>query len=201
MHEGDIVDIGIENGVIIELAPRLRGNAARAIDVEGMLTLPAFVNGQLHACKSFWRRLLQQLPAEVQALPRFEAAAHVKRLYTEDNIFSASMRSCGWPLRMAPAPSAFGDVDEDSGLQPVNALLRIRENIAADDRTGGGLSARRRIGRIHVGPYAAGPARHAPWWAASPGSSPRRSCSASTPICALRWPRSLIATCTLCATT
>ena len=63
------VDIGITNGVITVIAPHIDDAAQSEIDAENCLTLPAFVNGQLHACKSFWRRLLQTLPEEIQQLP------------------------------------------------------------------------------------------------------------------------------------
>lgn len=131
LHEGAIVDIGIESGVITDMALRLGASADREIDAQGMLTLPAFVNGQLHACKSFWRRLLQRLPPAVQALPRFEAAAHVKRLYTEDEIFERVDEAMRLAIENGTcAIRLFGDVDEDSVLHPVNALLRIREKYA-----------------------------------------------------------------------
>ena len=131
LHEGDIVNIGIEQGIITALAPRVAGNAEREIDAQGMLTLPAFVNGQLHACKSFWRRLLHKLPPEIQALPRFEAAAHVKRLYTEDDIFERVDEVMRLAIDNGTcAIRLFGDVDEDSGLHPIHALLRIRAKYA-----------------------------------------------------------------------
>lgn len=131
LHDGTVTDIGIERGNIVAMSPDLAGAAAQVLSAEKRLTLPAFVNGQLHACKSFWRRLLCTLPPEVQRLPRFEAAAHVKRLYTVDDVYARVDEA----MRLAVvngtcAIRLFGDVDEESGLTTIEALLRIRERYA-----------------------------------------------------------------------
>ncbi len=88
LQDGSVVDIGIEQGFITALAPNLAEQADQDLNAAGQLTLPAFVNGQLHACKSFWRRLRNRLPPPLQTLPRFEAANQVKHLYTEADVFS-----------------------------------------------------------------------------------------------------------------
>jgi len=128
LHNGATVDIGIDDGAITAVAPRLDASAARELDANGRLTLPAFVNGQLHACKSFWRRLLSTLPPDVQALPRFDAAAHVKRLYTADDVFARVDEAMRLAIQHGTcAIRLFGDVDEDAGLSAIEALLRIRQ--------------------------------------------------------------------------
>lgn len=86
------------------------------------------MNGHLHACKSFWRRLIAQLPLEIQRLPRFEIAKHVKRLYIADDVFNRVDEVM--QLSIANGTCAirlFGDVDADSGLSAVEGLLRIRQ--------------------------------------------------------------------------
>ena len=128
LHTGNRVDIAIEDGVITAIEPRIAATAAQKIDVAGGLTLPAFVNGQLHACKSFWRRLLAELPPTVQQLPRFEAAAHVKRLYTPENVFARVDEVMRLAIQNGTcAIRLFSDVDADSGLAALDGLLQIRE--------------------------------------------------------------------------
>ena len=80
LMDGRVVDIAIKNGAICAIAPKITESATADLNAEGRLTIPAFVNGQPPACKSFWRRLPQTLPEEIQALPLFEAAEHVKHL-------------------------------------------------------------------------------------------------------------------------
>jgi cytosine/creatinine deaminase len=128
LHDGITVDIGIDAGRIAAIAPSLDFTAAQELAAEGRLTLPAFVNGQLHACKSFWRRLLETLPPEVQRLPRFEAADHVKKLYTADNVFNRVDEVMRLAIQHGTcAIRLFADVDAASGLRAVEGLLRIRE--------------------------------------------------------------------------
>ena len=126
--DGQIVDIGMEDGGIVRLEPDLETSAKEELDAAGGLTLPAFVNGQLHACKVFWRRKLATLPEHVQALPRFEAARHVKATYTPDDVFervSEVMRLA--VLNGTCAIRLFADVDEASGLNAIKGLLKIKD--------------------------------------------------------------------------
>ncbi len=134
-HIGPRVDIAIDHGIISAIQPRLPASAPTSstieLDAGGRLTIPAFVNGQLHACKSFWRRLLAQMPAAIQALPPFEAAAHVKRRYTAEDIFNRVDEVMQLAIRHGScAIRLFADVDGDSGLAPVEGLLAIREKYA-----------------------------------------------------------------------
>lgn len=128
LHDGRMVDIGIDNGRITALEPALAASAPMELAAAQRLTLPAFVNGQLHACKSFWRRHLTELPANQQALPRFQAAHYVKQRYTVDDV--AARVDEGIRLAIQNGTCAirlFGDVDEASGLTAVQGLLAIRE--------------------------------------------------------------------------
>ncbi|MEM7114950.1 MAG: amidohydrolase family protein [Chloroflexota bacterium] len=128
LMDGTVVDIGIEAGKITAVSPNLPQSAPSELDANQQLTLPAFVNGQLHACKSFWRRPLSDFPPHIQQLPPFDAAQHVKQGYTEDDVFTRVDEV----MRLAIvngtcAIRLFADVDEASGLTAVRALLRIRE--------------------------------------------------------------------------
>ncbi len=131
LQNGTIVDIGIKNGLIEAIEEKLSQQAEQELDAGGNLTLPAFVNGQLHACKSYWRRLLAQLPAEVQQLPRFQAASHVKKLYTEADVFARVDEVMQLAIKNGTcAIRLFADVDADSGLDAVNGLLAIKQKYA-----------------------------------------------------------------------
>lgn len=131
LTSGQSVDIAIDAGTITAIEPSLDQSATQELRINGRLTLPAFVNGQLHACKSFWRRILQTLPDEIQALPPFDAAAHVKKCYTADDVFERVDEVMRLAIQNGTcAIRLFGDVDEASGLSAVEGLLRIREKYA-----------------------------------------------------------------------
>lgn len=128
LHDGRAVDIGINNGHITAIEPALATTATTELAAQQRLTLPAFVNGQLHACKSFWRRHLTALPAEQQALPRFQAAHYVKQRYTVEDVTARVDEVMRLAIQNGTcAIRLFGDVDEASGLTAVQGLLAIRE--------------------------------------------------------------------------
>ena len=62
LPDGSINDIGIEDGVIADVQSRLEVGTRLELDAKNNLVIPAFVNGHLHACKSFWRDPLSRLP-------------------------------------------------------------------------------------------------------------------------------------------
>jgi len=128
LQEGRTVDIGIENGTIVAIAPQLAATAPRELAVAGRLTIPSFVNAQLHACKSFWRRPLATLPAEVQQRPRFQAAHEVKQRYTVDDVVARVDETMRLAIQHGScAIRLFADVDDASGLMAIEGLLEIRQ--------------------------------------------------------------------------
>ncbi|MEM7800097.1 MAG: amidohydrolase family protein [Chloroflexota bacterium] len=126
--DGRQVDIAIQQAAIMVVEANIPAKGERELDAEGHLTIPAFVNGQLHACKSFWRRLLKTLPKEIQQLSPFEAAAHVKPLYTQENVYARVDETMRLAIQNGTcAIRLFADVDELSGLTALKAMLAIRE--------------------------------------------------------------------------
>ncbi|MEM8860803.1 MAG: amidohydrolase family protein, partial [Chloroflexota bacterium] len=127
LMNGRVVDIAISHGAIMAIKPQIAEAATTELDAGGRLTIPAFVNGQLHACKSFWRRLLQTLPKEIQGLPLFEAAEHVKHLYTKENVFERVDEVMRLAIQNGTcAIRLFADVDQVSGLTALDAMLAIQ---------------------------------------------------------------------------
>ena len=128
---GNITDIGIENGYVTKLEPDLELSATKEINAEENLVIPAFVNGQLHACKVFWRRKLEHLAPEIKNLPRFEAAKYVKATYTVDDVFSRVSEVMRLAILSGTcAIRLFADVDQASGLTALKGLLKIKEHFS-----------------------------------------------------------------------
>jgi cytosine/creatinine deaminase len=128
LQNGSVVDVAIDQGRISQLSPSLAATARLELDATENLVLPAFVNGQLHSCKVFWRRGLSSLSPEVQRLPRFEAAHHVKKQYTPHDVVNRVdevMRLA--ILNGTCAIRLFADVDEDSCLTALQGLLEIKK--------------------------------------------------------------------------
>lgn len=136
LQSGEIVDIGIGAGVIAAMAPRLEESAKVELQADGRLTIPAFVNGHLHACKSFWREPLSRLALGQEfdftdTGARFSGIAEVKRNYTVGDVQDRAERTIKLALQNGTcAIRLFADVDDDAGLRALEALLKIREQYA-----------------------------------------------------------------------
>ena len=132
--DGAPTDVGIEDGVIVNLEPNLERSAKLELDAAGCLTIPAFVNGHLHACKSDWRPALLALEpnfnlADMSA--RFAGIARVKRGYTADDVLARAERTVRLAVRHGTcALRLFADVDADAGLRAITGLLRLKAKYA-----------------------------------------------------------------------
>lgn len=128
LHDGSMVDIAIDKGIITRISPTIVQRAETEMNANEQLVLPAFVNGQLHSCKVFWRRGLSKLSDDVRRLPRFEAAHHVKKQYTAQDVFNRVDEVMQLAiLNGTCAIRLFADVDEDSGLTALKGLLEVKK--------------------------------------------------------------------------
>lgn len=125
---GQIADIAISQNRIVAIAPKLNF-PAEVIEANQRLVLPAFVNGQLHTCKVFWRQGLEKLSKDIQRLPRFQAAHYVKQHYTLEDVVERVDKVMRLAiLNGSCAIRLFADVDEASGLTALKGLLEIKQN-------------------------------------------------------------------------
>ncbi len=131
---GGLTDVGIEDGVISQLEPKLEGRAKLELDAGGCLTVPAFVNGHLHACKSDWRSSLLALEPNfdfTDMSARFAGIARVKRQYTAADVLARAETTVRLAVRHGTcAMRLFADVDADAGLQALEGLLQLKTKYA-----------------------------------------------------------------------
>lgn len=133
LQDGSVTDIGIEDGFITAFQPEILNTAKLELDASGQLAIPAFVNGHLHACKSFWREPLLKLELgehfDFKNMgARFSAISEVKRHYTVEEVAARAEKSILLALRHGTcAIRLFADVDSDAGLRALEGLLKVRE--------------------------------------------------------------------------
>ncbi len=133
LQDGTITDIGIEDGLITQLQPEIAGTAKLEFDATNQLAIPAFVNGHLHACKSFWREPLAKLELGqnfdfTNMAARFGAISEIKRHYTPEEVAARAEKSILMALRHGTcAIRLFADVDSDAGLRALEGLIKVRE--------------------------------------------------------------------------
>lgn len=134
LSSGVQTDIGITDGFIVALGQEISASAVLELDAGGQLTLPGFVNGHLHACKSFWREPLKRLTVDVgqsfdfcNTGARFGAIAEVKRHYTAEEVYTRAERTLKLALRHGTcALRLFADVDSDADLRALEGLLQLK---------------------------------------------------------------------------
>jgi cytosine deaminase len=119
-------DIGIAEGRIAAVSPRITARGAREVDAGGRLVTPPLVNPHVHLDKALLGDVMR--PNASQTLGEaIEITWDFKRRYTEKDI----VERAGAVVEMAVREGtlvlrAFADVDTVGGLMPVRGLLATR---------------------------------------------------------------------------
>lgn len=128
-------DIGIKNGRIAAIAPRLDGAAATEIDARGNLVTESFVNPHLHLCKVWTLPMMEEEALRAyqgegmgKALSGIELASKVKEKYAEGWIAENARRAVALAALYGNLHiRAFADVDSKARLEGIKALIRVRD--------------------------------------------------------------------------
>jgi len=128
-------DIGIKDGHIAAIAPRLDSAAATEIDARGNLVTESFVNPHLHLCKVWTLPMMEEEALRAyqgegmgKALSGIELASKIKEKYAEGWIVENARRAVALAaLHGNLHIRAFADVDAKARLEGVKALLRVRD--------------------------------------------------------------------------
>jgi cytosine/creatinine deaminase len=128
-------DIGIKDGRIAAIAPRLDGGGAAEIDARGNLVTESFVNPHLHLCKVWTLPMMEEEALRAyqgegmgKALSGIELASKIKEKYAEDWIVENARRAVALAaLHGNLHIRAFADVDSKARLEGIKALLRVRD--------------------------------------------------------------------------
>jgi cytosine deaminase len=130
-HRDGLADIGMENGRIVAIEPRLLGAARDEIEAVGRLTTPAFVEPHIHLDKALTAARARENTTNV-----FEESIaimrEVKRAYTVEDVAERA-------TRVIHALVAYGvtfvrsyvDVDTVTGLTALAGVVEARERCRA----------------------------------------------------------------------
>jgi cytosine deaminase len=123
----DLVDIGIAEGRVQRIEPRLGGTAAREVDAAGHLTTAAFVEPHIHLDKA-----LTADRARENATNFFEDAIavmrEVKRHYTVEDVATRATEVIHWLVGHGVTfVRSYVDVDTIVGLTALEGVLVARE--------------------------------------------------------------------------
>ncbi len=128
LPEGTLADLEIAGGLIVgRHAPGTAAPAKECIDLDGMLILPAFVDGHLHLDKTHWGA--PRLPhVEGRSVRERIAAERVQRHQVALPIearASALVRTL--IMNGVTRARSHVDIDNDVGLDNLEAVMRVRE--------------------------------------------------------------------------
>jgi cytosine deaminase len=128
-------EIGIKDGRVVAIAPRLEGKGATEIDAGGNLVTESFVNPHLHLCKVWTLPMMEEEALKAyqgdgmgQALSGIELASKIKEKYAESWIVENARRAVALAaLHGNLHIRALADVDGKARLEGVRALIRVRD--------------------------------------------------------------------------
>ncbi|MEN4011229.1 MAG: amidohydrolase family protein [Chloroflexota bacterium] len=131
----DLLQIAIQGGKIVKVAPKVEVEAKKVVDAGGNLVTESFVNGHLHLCKVYTLAMMddEALGAYTGesmggAMTAIELAARVKEKYDEKWIIENVRKALNLAVRFGNTHiRAFADTDTKGRLEGVKALLRARE--------------------------------------------------------------------------
>ena len=133
-HE-KLMNIGIKDGKIIEIAENTTQKSNQTIDAKGNLVTEAFCNHHLHLCKVYTLEMMEQDSLKSYhgngmgaAMTAIELAAKVKENYDAEWILPNVRKA----LKLAAKNGnlyirAFADVDSKAKLEGIKALLQAKE--------------------------------------------------------------------------
>ena len=118
------LEIGVRDGRIVAVGPKVAGGAAAVLDAGGRLVLPAFVDAFV--------RLDKVETAGGQAVGTWDEAREADRQHKRGRPISAIVGAAeGWLRRAVAAGTgtarAAVDVDRIAGLEPLRALLEVKK--------------------------------------------------------------------------
>ena len=128
-------EIGIKDGRVAAIAPRLERKGATEIDAGGNLVTESFVNPHLHLCKVWTLPMMEEEALKAyqgdgmgQALSGIELASKIKEKYAESWIVENARRAVALTaLHGNLHIRALADVDGKARLEGARALIRVRD--------------------------------------------------------------------------
>ncbi|MFJ5486380.1 amidohydrolase family protein [Hansschlegelia beijingensis] len=124
--ERPLVDIGVENGRIVEIAETIEGRGDEEIDAGGRAALPGFVEPHLHLEKAFLHR---RLPARTGTLEEaIRVTGILKAQQEREDVLERSRRVLDMAVRNGTTLiRVHPDVDPIQGLIGVETAVELRE--------------------------------------------------------------------------
>jgi len=134
-NPGQLMQVGIADGTIIDIGENLQGEAKVILDAGGNLVTESFSNPHLHLCKVYTLQMMDELALKDyhgegmgKAMTAIESAARVKENYDASWIIENVRKAVALAAVYGNTHiRAFADVDSKAKLEGVKALIQARE--------------------------------------------------------------------------
>ncbi len=128
-------DIGLKNGKIEKIAPKIDAKGTGELDAGGNLVTESFVNTHLHLCKVYTLMMMDEAALKDyhgadmgKAMTAIELAAKIKEQYDEKWIIKNVRKAAALAARYGCTHiRAFADVDSKGKLEGIKALIKARD--------------------------------------------------------------------------
>jgi len=133
-HTEGTRDIGISEGRIAEISPKIARQAEQEIDARGCLTAPTFVEAHVHLDKALNSEVVRPNVSGTLG-EAIEIIWEKKRAYTVEDISERASKVLRWGIGHGTTVFRTNvDVDTIGGLVPVEALMEVRKRFAGSCR-------------------------------------------------------------------
>jgi cytosine deaminase len=130
MNHQKIVDIGILNGIIVDINHRLKGKGDREIEIDGRLVVPGFVDLHMHLDKAWiggsdrWECItLLDMIAATREFMRTKS-------WKEEEIMPRVIKAVELCVRKGTtAMRTHVDLEQGAGIEGIKAVLKAREQV------------------------------------------------------------------------
>ena len=122
------VDVACHGGIIVEVAPRVAGEAKEVIDAQGYLVTPPFVDAHFHVDCA----LLHGNPYVNESGELYEGIDHwlkIKETLTVDDVKQRARRICAWAIANGTLYIRAQTDICDPQLRAAQALIEVREEM------------------------------------------------------------------------
>ena len=128
--EGTPVDIGIRNGRIEEVSPRIRDEPRQEIRADGRVVIPGLIEPHIHPDKAFLEHRMPNRSGTLDEAIRNTAV--LKARYTREDVRARAQRVLDWAVVHGTTHvRAHPDVDPIEKLLGVEILVELRESYRA----------------------------------------------------------------------
>lgn len=127
--DGELLDIGVKDGIIVAMEPTLEGTAMEEMDAKGRVTIPGFVDAHLHLDKCL---LNERVPyVDVSGPEKGALTRGLKEHFTVEDIMNRAERVIRNGIKAGNLHIRTNvDVDPLVGTKGVEALLALKEKYA-----------------------------------------------------------------------